>query len=255
MGHRRRGDGRRHCAAVSPAGSNLGGGRCGLAGRVWPVAVGGRVVRHTQGPRRLLLPRRHDADRRGGAPGRRLRLACGARRSACAWIAATAVCAGLRGRHRGHGVAFKRRHRRRAHARRLCRDPGRRRNAAALFVGLRLHCQCGELRAAHFQSGQPGGVRRPHAASGGMGRAIRPAVGHRDCRDLSGAAADAAPGTGGGADRGDVGPTAARPWRAAHLGRHWRGCRRAVVLLGVQRATRVADLGQRRRRRPRLCWH
>ena len=246
MGHRRLGDGRRHCAAVSLAGSDLGGGRGGLAGRVRPVAVGGRLVRHPQGPRRLLLPRRHDADCRGGAPGRRLRLACGARRGARARLAATAVCAGLRGRHRGHGAAVERRDRRRSHARGLCRDQGRRRDAAALSVHLRLHRQRGEFCAAHFQSGQPGGVRRPHAASGGVARAIRPAVGHRDCRDLSGVTADAAPGAGGGEDRGDVGPTAARPWRAPHHGRHRRGCRRAVVLLGFRRAARIADLGQRR---------
>ena len=50
----------------------------------------------------------------------------------------------------------------------LCRDPGRRRNAAALFVRLRLHCQRGEFCAADFQSGQPGGVRRPHAAPRGV---------------------------------------------------------------------------------------
>src|SRR6202035_1103669 len=35
--HCRRGDGRRHCAAVSPAGSDLGGGRRRLADRVRPI--------------------------------------------------------------------------------------------------------------------------------------------------------------------------------------------------------------------------
>ena len=165
MGHRRRGDGWRHCPAVSLAGSHLGGGRCGLAGRVRPVAVDGRMVRRPQRPRRLLLPRRHDADRRGGAPGRRVRLACGARGGAGARLAATAVCAGLRGRHPGHGAAVQRRDRRRAHACGLRRDQGRGRGAAALSVGLRLHCQRGEFCAAHFQSGQPCGLRRPYAAS------------------------------------------------------------------------------------------
>src|SRR5579862_9317329 len=69
---------------------------------------------------------------------------------------------------------------------------------------------------------------------------------HRDCRDLSGVTADAAPGAGGGDDRGNVAAAATRPWRAPHAGRHRRGCRRAVVLFGVRCATRVADLCQRR---------
>ena len=84
----------------------------------WPVAIS-QATAHAAGVvfgpalaavtlgivgHRAFTARIGRADCRGGATGRRLRLACGARRTARAWLAATAVCVGLRGRHRRHGA-------------------------------------------------------------------------------------------------------------------------------------------------------
>ncbi len=49
--------------------------------------------------------------------------------------------------------------------------PGRRAQSPYLFR-LCLHRQCGQLRAAHFQSGQPGGVRPAHATAAAVAGAV-----------------------------------------------------------------------------------
>ena len=66
----------------------------------------------------------------------------------------------------------------RPYTRCLCGHAGGRRNTAAVFVCLRLHCQRGELRAPHVKPSQLGDLRQPHAASCGVARTIRPAFRH-----------------------------------------------------------------------------
>jgi arsenical pump membrane protein len=85
----------------------------------------------------------------------------------------------------------------------------------ALPVRLRLHRQCGQLRAAHFQPGQPGGVRPAHAALlqwlaqfalPSLARSVPPI-----CAALGASARDrAAAGGGAGASPADRGRPAER---------------------------------------------
>ncbi len=242
--------------AVPVAGGGLGHSRRSTSSRLSPHrprrCMGGRL----QGVRRLSVPDRHDASV-GACPARRaVRLGGGDRHLACQGVSPPAVRARLHRRRGRNGVFVERRHRSRAHAGRLCGmsgSPGE--GPHALPAGLRLHRQCRKLRAADFQPGQSGHLRRRRdAASVALDANLPAAVDRLDHRYIRLPLLDTEAGAGGRRDRTRCRPACAFAQRPAGRMGSYRNGSHPDRGLGHESRPRHPDIRGRRPyddRRPR----
>ena len=166
----------------------LRGARRGDAAGVRPDATRGGHHRGGQGDGRLPVPDRHDAAQRDRPRGRAVRLGRRHRGQPCQAVARPAVPAGLRDRCGDDDVPLERCDCRRPDPCGLCGRAQGEGRAAAASVRLRPDRERCEFRAADFEPGQSGAVRRQDASARSVVRLLRHSIDRVDCGHIRPAA-------------------------------------------------------------------